>query len=146
MDVLSCMEGKGRFYDSGPISNYLEYTVTVEGVGEGILRRRVYGENVRRVELGRGKAGEVQGTLFLPEVPGPGVLCLSGAGGARVSFEDKVITNILILTTRKTLQHFWLAKASPLLLLLILVHQVYPGVRCLFYRGMNVFLQLQELF
>ena len=98
MDVLSCMEGKGRFYDSGPISNDLGYTVTVEGVGEGILRRRVYGENVRRVELGGGKAGEVQGTLFLPEVPGPGVLCLSGAGGARVRFEDKVITNILILT------------------------------------------------
>ena len=91
MDVLTCMEGKGRFYDSGPISNDLEYTVTVEGVGEGILRRRVYGENVRRVELGGGKAGEVQGTLFLPEIPGPGVLCLSGAGGARVRFEDKVI-------------------------------------------------------
>ena len=141
MDVLTCMEGKGRFYVSGPISNYLEYAVTVEGVGEGILRRRVYGENVRRVGLGGGKAGEVQGTLFLPEFHGPGVLCLSGAGGARVSFEDKVITNIFILT-RKTLQHFWQAKASPLLLLLILVHQVYPGVRCIFYCGMNVFLQM----
>merc|ERR1712130_179169 len=83
MDLLTCMEGKGRFYVSGPIANDLEYTVTVEGVGEGILRRRVYSENVRRVELGGGKAGQVQGTLFLPKIPGPGVLCLSGAGGAR---------------------------------------------------------------
>ena len=89
MDVLACMEGEGRFYVSGPIANDLEYTVTVEGVGEGILRRRVYAENVRRVELGGGEAGQVQGTLFLPEIPGPGVLCLSGAGGARVGFEEK---------------------------------------------------------
>ena len=94
MDVLACMEGEGRFYVSGPIANDLEYTVTVEGVGEGTLRRRVYGENVRRVELGGGEAGQVpsgqvQGALFLPEIPGPGVLCLSGAGGARVSFEEE---------------------------------------------------------
>ena len=89
MDALSCMEGEGRFYVSGPIANDLEYTVTVEGVGEGILRRRVFAENVRRVELGGGEAGQVQGTLFLPEIPGPGVLCLSGAGGARVGFEEK---------------------------------------------------------
>ena len=90
MDVLTCMEGEGRFYVSGPMPNNLEYTVTVEGVGEGILKRQVYGENVRRVDLGGGKAGEVQGTLFLPEVPGPGVLCLAGAGGARVSFEIEI--------------------------------------------------------
>ena len=91
MDLLTCMEGKGRFYVSGPIANDLEYSVTVEGVGDAVLRRRVYGENVRRVELGGGKAGQVQGTLFLPDIPGSGVLCLSGAGGARVSFEEKVM-------------------------------------------------------
>ena len=105
MDVLSCMEGKGRFYVNGPMENDLEYSVAVEGVGEGILRRQVYGENVRRVEVGggnpgevhpgnpgnlSGNPGEVQGTLFLPELPGPGVLCLSGAGGARVSYERKL--------------------------------------------------------
>ena len=91
MDVLTCTEGDRRFYVNGPIARDLEYTVTVEGVGSGILRRQVYGENGRRVEVGRGgKAGEVQGTLFLPDIPGPGVLCLSGAGGARVSFEDKI--------------------------------------------------------
>ena len=94
MDVLACMEGEGRFYVNGPMANDLEYTVTVEGVGEGTLRRRVYGENVRRVELGGGEArqvpsGQVQGTLFLPEIPGPGVLCFSGVGGARVSFEEE---------------------------------------------------------
>ena len=88
MDVLTCMEGEGRFYINGPIFKDLEYTVTVEGVGSEILRRQVYGENVTRVELGgEGKSGEVQGTLFLPEHPGPGVLCLAGAGGTRVSFE-----------------------------------------------------------
>ena len=43
--------------------------------------------------MGGGKAGQVQGTLFLPETPGPGVLCLSGAGGARVSPEDKVMVS-----------------------------------------------------
>merc|ERR1719397_378996 len=32
----------------------------------------------------------------------------------------------------KTLQHFWLAKASPPLLLLILEHQVYPGATPVF--------------
>ena len=94
MDVLSCMEGTGRFYVNGPMENDLEYSVAVEGVGEGILRRQVYGENVRRVEVGGGNPGgnpgKVQGTLFLPELPGPGVLCLSGAGGARVSFEIKL--------------------------------------------------------
>ena len=115
MDVLSCMEGKGRFYVNGPMENDLEYSVAVEGVGEGILRRQVYGENVRRVEVGGGNPGEVhpgnpgnpggnpgkvQGTLFLPELPGPGVLCLSGAGGARVSFDEE-----------KT--WFWLTFASP---------------------------------
>ena len=84
-DVLSCMEGKGRFYVNGPVANNLEYNVTVAGVGEGVLRRRVYPETVRRVEVGAGEPGKVQGTLFLPEVPGPGVLCLSGAGGVRVS-------------------------------------------------------------
>ena len=134
MDVLACMEGEGRFYVSGPMPNNLEYTVTVEGVGEGILRRQVYGDNVRRVELGGGKAGQVQGTLFLPEVPGPGVLCLSGAGGARVSFNGRLILVKFNFLTRKTRQHFWLAKASPLLLLLILGRQVYPGLpTCLFY-------------
>ena len=88
MDVLTCMEGERRFYVNGPIAKDLEYTVTVEGVGSGILRRQVYGENVKRVEVGgggEGKAGEVKGTLFLPDRPGPGVLCLSGAGGVRVS-------------------------------------------------------------
>ena len=43
MDVLTCMEGEGRFYVSGPIANNLEYTVMVEGVGEGIFRRQVVG-------------------------------------------------------------------------------------------------------
>ena len=71
MDVLTCMDGKGRFYVNRPISNNLEYTATVEGVN------------------------------FL---------------------------------ARKTLQHFWLAKVSPLLPLLILGHQVFPGVNCLFYQ------------
>ena len=88
MDVLTCMEGERRFYVNGPIAKDLEYTVTVEGVGSGILRRQVYGEKVARVEVGgggEGKAGEVKGTLFLPDPPGPGVLCLSGAGGVRVS-------------------------------------------------------------
>lgn len=86
MDVLSCMQGKGRFYVNGPVANNLEYHVTVAGwVGEGVLKRRVYPETVRRVEVGAGEPGKVQGTLFLPEVPGPGVLCLSGAGGVRVS-------------------------------------------------------------
>ena len=87
MDVLTCMEGERRFYVNGPITKDLEYTITVEGVGSGILRRQVYGENVARVEVGggEGKAGEVQGTLFLPDPPGPGVLCLSGAPGVRVS-------------------------------------------------------------
>ena len=84
MDVLSCMQGKGRFYVNGPVANDLEYNVTVAGVGEGVLRRRVYPETVRRVEVGDGEPGKVQGTLFLPEVPGPGVLCLAGAGGVRV--------------------------------------------------------------
>ena len=106
MDVLTCMEGEKRFYLNGPIASDLEYTVTVEGVGDGILRRQVYGEKVKRVDVGvvgnpgemkgvrkvevggGGKVGEVQGTLFLPEVPGPGVLCLSGAGGVRVSFHN----------------------------------------------------------
>ena len=61
---------------------------TVEDVGSGILRRQVYGENVERVEVGGGgvdKAEKVQGTLFIPDRPGPGVLCLTGAGGVRVS-------------------------------------------------------------
>ena len=81
------MEGEGRFYVNGPIARHLEYTVTVGAVGSGILRRQVYGENVRRVEVGgEGKAGEVQGTLFLPEKPGPGVLCMKGVAGAAVSF------------------------------------------------------------
>ena len=134
MDVLTCMEGEGRFYVSGPIANNLEYAVTVEGVGEGILKRQVYGENVRRVEVGGGKAGQVQGTLFLPEVAGPGVLCLAGAGGARVGFKEYLLEVMVNFLTRKTLQHFWLAKASPPLLLLILGHQVYPGLSsCLFY-------------
>ena len=85
MDVLSCMQGKGRFYVNGPVANNLEYNVMVEGIGEGVLKRLVYPETVRRVEVGAGEPGKVQGTLFLPEVPGPGVLCLSGAGGVRVS-------------------------------------------------------------
>ena len=80
------MQGKGRFYINGPVANDLEYNVTVAGVGEGVLRRLVYPETVRRVEVGAGEPGKVQGTLFLPEVPGPGVLCLSGAGGVRVSW------------------------------------------------------------
>ena len=100
MDVLTCMEGERRFYVNGPIAKDLEYTVTVEGVGSGILRRQVYGENVRRVEVGGGgkagevevgrggKAGEVQGTLFIPERPGPGVLCMKGVAGVAVSFRD----------------------------------------------------------
>ena len=87
------MEGERRFYVNGPIARDLEYTVTVEGVGSGILRRQVYGEKVKRVDVGGvgnpgemkgvrkvevgggGKVGEVQGTLFLPEVPGPGARC-----------------------------------------------------------------------
>ena len=67
MDMLTCMDGKGRFYVNRPISNNLEYTATVEGVN------------------------------FL---------------------------------ARKTLQHFWLAKALPLLLLPFLDFQAFPGEKC----------------
>jgi len=83
MDVLSRMEGKGRFYVNGSIDNNLEYTVTVEGVGSTMWKRGVYGDDVSRVEVGGGKPGQVQGTLFLPSEPGPGVLCLAGVGGVR---------------------------------------------------------------
>ena len=96
MDVLTCMEGESRFYVNGPIAKELEYTVTVESVGSGIFRRQVYGENVERVEVGGGgmdKAGKVQGTLFIPDHPGPGVLCLTGAGGVRVSAIPSKILN-----------------------------------------------------
>ena len=66
MDVLTCMEGEGRFYISGPMAKDLEYTVTVEGVGSGILRRQVYGENVRRVEVGGGNKAPITPRLSIP--------------------------------------------------------------------------------
>ena len=59
MDVLSRMEGKGRFYVNGPIDKNLEYTVTVEGVGSTMWKRGVYGDDVSRVEVGGGQPGQV---------------------------------------------------------------------------------------
>lgn len=73
-----------RYYTTGPFPSHLLYTATMEQGGRSChreVRRTVYGEEVQRVALG--EEGEVQGTLFLPEVPGPGVLCLAGAAGVR---------------------------------------------------------------
>ena len=44
--------------------------------------------------------------------------------------ENLVLVNIFI--ARKTQQHFWLEKASPLLLLPSLAQQVFPGGRSIF--------------
>ena len=86
--MVACMEAEveptRRYYTTGPFPGHLAYTATVDQGGRrchGEVRRTVYGEEVQRVPLG--EEGEVQGTLFLPEVPGPGVLCISGAAGVR---------------------------------------------------------------
>ena len=42
---------------------------------------------------------QVQGTLFLPSEPGPGVLCLAGVGGVRVKH-----LNVFYLIAQKYLK------------------------------------------